>query len=144
MKYNIFLDTNVLLSGIFFEGNESIILDLIELELITCEDVVDELKSVIRRKLKYLSARNLEIAISEIERALSDIKIIPRTKYVHKIKEATELITHKKDAPILAAVISAKPNYFLTGDSHFFTEKIKNVVNVKTAKEFFDEMKYNK
>ncbi len=38
MKYKVFVDTNILLSGIFFEGNESSILDLIELDLITSED----------------------------------------------------------------------------------------------------------
>jgi predicted nucleic acid-binding protein len=46
-----------------------------------------------------------------------------------------------KDVPILAAVLSVKPNYFLTGDSHFFTDKIKSVVKVITAKEFLDEIK---
>jgi len=39
MRYRIFLDTNVLISGIFFEGNESKILNMIELDLITSEDV---------------------------------------------------------------------------------------------------------
>lgn len=33
MRYKVFLDTNILLSGIFFEGNESKILDLIEMIL---------------------------------------------------------------------------------------------------------------
>lgn len=40
MRYRVFLDTNILLSGIFFEGNESKILDLVELDLITSEDVI--------------------------------------------------------------------------------------------------------
>jgi len=35
MKYKVFVDTNVLLSGIFFEGNESSVLDLVELDIIT-------------------------------------------------------------------------------------------------------------
>jgi len=30
MRYKVFVDTNILLSGIFFEGNESRILDLYE------------------------------------------------------------------------------------------------------------------
>ncbi len=67
MRYKVFIDTNILLSGIFFEGNESKILDLVEIDLVTSEDVID---------------------------------------------------------------------YFLTGDTHFFIEKIKNLVNVVTAKEF--------
>lgn len=50
MRYRVFLDTNILLSGIFFEGNESKILDLLELDLITSEDVVNELHKVVRKK----------------------------------------------------------------------------------------------
>ncbi len=141
MKLRVFVDTNILLSGIFFEGNEAKILDLVEIELLTCEDVVDELRKVVKRKLKYLKERTFEIALSETERALSDITIIPRAKYSQKIKEADGLIAHKKDVPILAAVLYAKPDCFLTGDSHFFTEKIKIVVRVMTAKDFLDKIK---
>jgi predicted nucleic acid-binding protein len=47
MRYKVFVDTNILLSGIFFEGNESSILDLIELDLVTSEDVVFELRKVL-------------------------------------------------------------------------------------------------
>ncbi len=75
MRYKVFLDTNILISGIFFEGNESKILDLVELDLITCEDVVEELE---------------------------------------------------------------KPDYFLTGDTHFHVDQIKRIVNVVTTKDFLD------
>lgn len=128
MKYKVFVDTNILLSGIFFEGNESSILDLIELDLITGEDAVLELRRVAKKKLKYLKERTFEIALAEIEKALVDIVIIPRIKYSHKLKEAEYLIRHKKDVPILAAVLYVKPDYFLTGDTHFFSVNIKSVV----------------
>ena len=141
MRYKIFLDTNILISGIFFEGNESILLDMTGIDLITCEDVVEELQRITRKKLRYLSERSLEISLSELQRALSDIEIIPRVKYIKKIKTAEQLIGHKKDVPILAAVLASKPDYFLTGDLHFFIEKVKKVVNVKTTKEFFAEIK---
>ena len=141
MKYKVFVDTNILLSGIFFEGKESSILDLIELNLITSEDAVDELERVVRKKLKYLKERTFEIALAETEKALSDIVVIPRTKYSHKIKEAEMLIKHKKDIPILAAVLYAKPDYFLTGDAHFFTDNIKSIVNVITARDFLAKIK---
>lgn len=139
MRYRLFLDTNILISGIFFEGNESKILDMTEIDLITCEDVVEELKKVIIKKLKYLGERSLEIALAEMERALSDIEIIPRSKYLKKLKIAEQLMTHKKDVPILAAVLAASPDYFLSGDSHFFTDKIRDVISVKTVKEFLSE-----
>jgi len=35
MKYKIFVDTNILLSGIFFEGNESRVLDMVGLDLVS-------------------------------------------------------------------------------------------------------------
>jgi len=141
MRLKVFLDTNILLSGIFFEGNEAKILDLVEIELVTSEDTVEELRKVVKKKLKYLKERTFEIALSETERVLSDITIISRSKYNHKIKEAKSLITHKKDVPILAAVLYVKPDYFLTGDAHFFTDRIKNIVNVFTAKDFLVKLK---
>ena len=141
MRYKVFVDTNILLSGIFFDGNESRILDLVELDLITSEDVVDELRKVIRKKLKYLKERTFEIALTESEKSLRDIEIIPRSKYSRKIKEAGNLMTHKNDIPILAAVLYLRPDYFLTGDTHFFTDKIKNIVNVATARDFLSKFK---
>lgn len=136
MRYRVFLDTNIFLSGIFFEGNESKVLDLVELDLITSEDVVDELHEVVRKKLRYLKERTLEIALAETEKALSDIVIIPHSKYSQKIKEAEKLIRHKKDVPILAAVLYAKPDYFLTGDGHFDEDRIKDKIAIMSAKEF--------
>jgi len=85
MRYKVFVDTNILLSGIFFKGNESGILDLIELDLVTSEDVVFELRRVVKKKLKYLNERTFEIALAETEKALADVAVIPRTKYSHKL-----------------------------------------------------------
>ena len=140
MRYRIFLDTNILISGIFFEGNESKILDMPEVDLITCEDVVYELKNVTKKKLKYLEQRNLEIALVEVDRALSDIDILPREKYLEKFLEAEDLIAHEKDIPILAAALYANADYLLTGDSHFFTDKVKSEIKVRKAREFLDEI----
>lgn len=50
MRFKVFIDTNILLSGVFFEGNESKILDLVEIDLVTSEDVVEELRKVVKKK----------------------------------------------------------------------------------------------
>ncbi len=139
MRYKVFLDTNILLSGIFFDGYESRILDLVEVDLVTSEDV--ELRKVVKKKLKYLKERTFEIALAETEKALTDMSVIPRSKYAHRLKEAESLITHKKDIPILAAVLYANPDYFLSGDAHFFTDKIKSVVEVVRARDFLSKIK---
>ena len=130
----------MLISGIFFEGNESKILNMIELDLITSEDVVNELKKITKKKLKYLGGRTLEIALSEIDRALYDIEILSREKYLEKFAEAKRPMTHEKDIPILAAALYAKVDYLLTGDSHFFTDKVKAVIKVRTTREFLEEI----
>ena len=140
MRYRIFLDTNILISGIFFEGNESKILDMPEVDLITCEDVVYELKNVTKKKLKYLDQRNFEIALLEVDRALSDIEILPKEKYLDKSLEAEVLIAHKKDIPILAAALYANADYLLTGDLHFFTDKVQSKLKVRKAREFLNEI----
>lgn len=141
MRYRIFLDTNILISGIFFEGNESRILNLPEVDLITCEDCVDELYRITRKKLKHLGNRSLELALLELEKALSDIEVIQRAKYKAKLNAAENLMTHKKDVAILAAALTAGPDYMLTGDKHFFTSKIRKVLNVKTSVEFLSAIK---
>ena len=110
-----------------------------EIDLVTCENVIEELRKITIKKLKYLGDRSLEVALLELDRAVSDIEVMPKTGYAKKIKAAEQLITHTKDVPILAAVLEVLPDYFISGDAHFFTEKIKNIVKIKTAKEFLSE-----
>jgi putative PIN family toxin of toxin-antitoxin system len=141
MRYRVFLDTNILISGIFFEGNESRILNLPEVDLITCEDCVDELYRITRKKLKHLGNRSLELALLELEKAVSDIEVIQRANYRAKLSAAENLMTHKKDIAVLAAAMTAEPDYLLTGDKHFFTSKIRKVLNVKTSVEFLSEIR---
>ena len=111
------------------------------MNLVTSEDVVDELRKVVRKKLKYLTARTIEIALAETEKALSDIVIVPRAKYSHQLREAKTLMKYRKDIPILAAVLYIKPDYFLTGDMHFSTDQIKKIVNVVNARDFLSRIK---
>lgn len=85
--------------------------------------------------------RTFEIALTETEKALTDISIIPRAKYKNSLKDAESLIIHKNDIPILAAVLYTKPDYFLTGNIHFFTDKVKSVINVSTTKDFLSKIK---
>jgi len=125
MRYSVFLDTNIIISGIFFEGNESKILDMTEIDLVTCEDVVDELRKVTIKKLKYLGERPLEIALSELERALSDFEIIPRSKYIKKFKIAGQLINHKKDVPNISCCSCGNPRLLSQRRRSLFYRKDK-------------------
>ena len=45
MRYKVFVDTNILLSGIFFNGNESKVLDMVELNLVTGEGLFNRVSA---------------------------------------------------------------------------------------------------
>jgi len=40
----------------------------------------------------------------------------------------------------LAAALYANADYLLTGDLHFFTDKVKSKLKVRKAREFLDEI----
>jgi len=126
VKRKVFVDTNVLISGIFFKGNESKLLSMSNIDLITSDVVVEELKEVVRRKLKSFKTENLKIALEEIDLALKDFtKIVKEEEYRRELKRTLKLISNKKDAKILAAALIVKADYLVTGDEDFFIPEVK-------------------
>ena len=142
MKRKVFVDTNVLISGIFFKGNESKLLSMSNIDLITSDVVVEELKEVVRRKLKSFKTENLKIALEEIDLALKDFtKIVKEEEYRRELKRTLKLISNKKDAKILAAALIVKADYLVTGDEDFFIPEVKKVINIKRTKEVLEDLK---
>lgn len=56
------------------------------------------------------------------------------------LAESRKLLKGPNDQKVLAAVLQSKPSYFVTGNSDFFTRKIKSFVNVKTTREVLKEL----
>jgi len=137
----VFLDTNVLISGIFFPGNEARVLSLPNLELVTSETVVNELKAVAAGKFAALKVEAKRIAFSQIEKALTDIKIVEEKETFEWKEEASHLVEGENDRKILAAVLSCRPDCFLTGDRHFHIPSVKKRVEVKYARELLRELR---
>ena len=50
------------------------------------------------------------------------------------------MIRKEKDLKILAAVMTIKPDYFVTGDKDFHNFKIKQLVPVRYAKEVLEDL----
>ena len=141
MRKKVFVDTNVIISGTFFYGNEAKLLSLVDVDLITSDTVISEVKQVAIRKFDSLRIENKKIALLELEHSLQDFsRIFEYKEYYHRISEAKKLIKHKKDSEILAAVIEVNPDYFVTGDKHFHTKAIAGKVNVKHTKQVLDEL----
>ena len=140
----IFVDTNILISGIFFTGKESRLLSLPGIELFTSDVAVMELREVVVRKFASLKVESKRIAFQEVEKALGDVRVIGWKETMRYLMEATKLVNGKNDRKILAAVLSVKPDYFVTGDKHFHTEVVKQKVRVKYTKDILRELKISK
>jgi predicted nucleic acid-binding protein len=99
----VFLDANVIISGTFFEGNESKLISLEDIDLYTSDIVVQEVKEVAIKKFKSLKTEDKRIALLEIERSLIDfVSIVEEKDYLKKVGEARKLIRKEKDSKILS------------------------------------------
>lgn len=137
---NVFVDTNTLLSGIFFSGLENILLNLYSIELATADVCVNELFEVAKRKYSILRAETEKVALEEIELATKDIQVAEKSNYEDKLETAKNLIGHKNDRLILAAALSELPDYFVTGDAHFHKKKVKELLNVVRTREALEAL----
>ncbi len=45
------------------------------------------------------------------------------------------MVGGKNDQKILAAILFSKPDYFVTGDKHFYNEKVKTKVKIRKTRE---------
>lgn len=114
----IFLDSNVLISGIFSpNGPPAGILSLhvsAKLELIVCQLIIEEVVRTIReKKPDALPALQLFLTSAPPE--------IIKNPPLKEVQRWTSLLQFE-DAVIFAAALSAEPDYFVTGDRHFHSQ----------------------
>ncbi|HEC95671.1 MAG TPA: putative toxin-antitoxin system toxin component, PIN family [Euryarchaeota archaeon] len=127
----IFIDANILISGIVFEGNEREFLKKSiskEIQLVSSEDAINEVSKII--EMKFPEFINLYYELLTI----LDIEIISRKKYKNRIKDYT-MIRDKNDRHILTSAAEGKCDYIATGDKDLLVlieyENIK-IVNVRS------------
>lgn len=138
-KLRLFLDSNVILSGLFSEkGAPRLILDLLSLGFpmlkgITGQYNIMEIERNLHKKLpgalplyhKYLS--------------ILDLEIIP----LPPLEEIKKLAGHiaDKDIPVLASAIAARADFLITGDKKDFSKgkvKGKYPFQILSPSEFLD------
>ena len=113
-KPTVLIDTNILISGlVFLKGNEHKILKLAEdkaIALILPEFVLDEARVVLARRFPGHEAL-LGAFVSSTEH-----EILHSEEMVQSVPFAENRVRDAKDAPVLASVLVAKPNFTVTGD----------------------------
>ena len=113
----IVIDTNVWLSGIFWEGEASKILEKAEkkdVQIIISEDILSEIIKVLNRESKFQKyILDLRLSIEDLLRTILSISNLIETKIkLDVIKE------DPKDNIILEAAIDGKVEYLISYDKH--------------------------
>lgn len=129
----VLIDTNILVSGLFFRGNERELLKHIlfgHIKGSIPEDVVEECTRIIIDK--FQETQELHKGIELFSAILSKCEIVSREKYRKKIDTAQTIIAHKKDAPVLACAMEISPDYLVSGDTDF--HKVQAKVKVKIVR----------
>lgn len=127
----IMTDTNIPISGMVFAGAERHLLQVIRSgnhTLVLSEYILQETRDVLRRKFPGKEFM-LDVLLETVEVELNPLPS------AEKIKEAREVIRDPKDAPILATVIEASPDFFVSGDLDFHTPEVRRLIKIRTAKE---------
>lgn len=123
----VFVDTNVLISGLLFrKGNEAVLLELADqglVELVLSAHVVMEAREVFAGKF----AERTQV----LEEFLSGAKYrIAAEPTPAELEAAAKLVRDTNDAAILASIIESKPDVALTGDKDLLTDEIRAVAPI--------------
>ena len=126
-KLKIFLDANIFVSGIIFQGKEhELLVKNDKATFITSEDVIDETLRTIERKFPD------SIKLAEVFLKIMKLRIIPREDYIEKLDEY-DLVRDREDRHILAAAEISKSEFIVSGDSDLLSlKKYKNIIIVNT------------
>ncbi len=119
-ELKIFLDSNVFISGLYSEkGGPGIILDHFiagKIGIIISQKVLNEAIEVLSEKLQKMLPFLQEFLLSYPPEIIKDAK-------PENIKKWSGLV-NEDYAMILESAISCEPDYFITGDKHFFNNSL--------------------
>lgn len=119
-KLKVFLDSNVFISGLYSEkGGPGIILDYFisgKIGIITSQKVLNEVIEVLSEKLQKMIPFLQEFLLSYPPEIIKDAK-------PENIKKWSGLV-NEDDVMILESAMSCQPDYFITGDKHFFSSPL--------------------
>ncbi len=113
----VVLDTNVWLSGIFWEGEASKIIEKVErknIQIFISEGILSEIVNVLNRESKFRKyILNLKLSIEDLLRTILSISTFVETKIKLDI-----IKIDPKDNIILEAALEGKVDYIVSYDNH--------------------------
>ena len=129
----IIVDTNVLISGLYFGGYPGEILKYIQIGLFSpcaSKEIIDEYLEVVQR----LSEKNRQSDNFVLKAFLSKLSVI-------KTKSSLEICRDKDDDKFINCAIDAKAIYIVSGDEDLLVLKSVENIEIVTAKELCERIK---
>jgi putative PIN family toxin of toxin-antitoxin system len=131
----IFLDANILISGILFKGKEhELLIKNSTILFITSDDVLDEIKTVINQKFPE------SIALVDAFLSMLNITVVKRKDYINTLNEHT-IVRDRNDRHILAAAVHTKVDYIVTGDNDLLILKTYKTIKIIPTKKMLSFLK---
>jgi putative PIN family toxin of toxin-antitoxin system len=133
----VLIDTNILLSGLIWNGNESHLLEMSvdgEICLLIPEFVIEEARRVLELKFK----EHVHL-LDEVLGLLNYVCLQHPSE--GSIESARAVLRDPKDAEILASIIEYKPDYALTGDKDLLTNDVQSIFPICRCADFLREFK---
>jgi len=128
-------DTNVIVSALFWGGNESKIVHLVEegkIKLLTSVALLDELKKVLMYERFGLNEKEIDDNVKYI---LTISKIISPKRRLRVIRE------DPADNRVLECALAGKAAYIVSGDKHLLQLKKFEKAKILRPKEFLSIIK---
>lgn len=115
-KLKVFIDSNVFISGLYSgKGNPGLILNNFifgNIDISISQKVLNEIIAVLKEKMPDILSTLQKFLLSHPPEIIKD----PTSENIAKWSG----IINKNDAMILESAITCQPDYFITGDKHFF------------------------
>jgi predicted nucleic acid-binding protein len=140
-RCKVFLDSNVLLSGLFSDkGAPRIILDLLTLDLPMLSAATGRYNLMeVERNLKKKMPAAIPVYHKYLPKLRLEVVALPSAETIRRM---TGVIA-EKDIPVLASAIACGADYLITGDKKDFA-KLKNDkkydIEIVSPSEFIDQV----
>ena len=134
--YRWILDTNIIISGLFWSGKENKLLELAvaeEYKAIICEFVLQETKRVIENKFPEMENK-AEVSLNLLVKSAKVQPFLPAqelNQFIYNWNLDIEL--SKGDLIILATAANSKAEAIITGDQDFHESEIKEIIEIISA-----------
>jgi len=127
--YDVVLDTNIFISGIFWRGDSYKMLQLWgdgDIRVIISEEIIEEISRVLR-------AFKIRLPEESINRRIASIR---ENSIIVEPKEKFSIVEHSSDNKFIECAVAGNADYIITNDKHLLKIKYFRNILIMTPKEF--------